>query len=368
MFNGTNEIADEFYDRTRAQDFVDAGFVVVAPQDVGHGTVWPVWDAMRESGDENRSGPDLDFFDSLVACTRSHIGIDKKRIFAAGHSAGGIMTNFVLQRRSNLLAGGIIASGILSLTAPDPGEPLDDMAVFVTWGGDNDAVRGLEGLPEFNFYEQAVLASRYYQEEDAVKQVWCRGDELGHAWLDGGNAMMIDFLLSHPKGKSADWTFSPPGESENHSCGETALAYVPLEQVSCPLSETSGCQDYCDFIGDCVVENGTVQPVLAPQLESLGFGGDNEVTDCRSCLDLCEEDAAEGGDVDADVLSCLSESAEAAVCGPGVEGAMPFIDGFNLCCTGQDESEVCETLCTEILTNNVAKGFFQEGCAAWASE
>lgn len=363
-FNGTNEEADNFFERTKLEEFVAAGFIVVAPQDVEHGTIWKVWDAMRESGDENRSGPDLDLFDSVVACTQSHYRVDTKRIFVTGHSAGGIMANFVLQRRSELLAGGVVASGIMSLTAPDPREPLDDMAVLVTWGGNNDAVRGIEGLPEFNFHEQAVIASQYYSDESKVTQAWCEGEELGHVWLDQANTILIDFLLSHPKGETSDWSLVAPPDSANFGCGLNKLEYVPSEQVDCPLSDTAGCQAYCDFIGDCVVENATVQPVLAPQLVALGFGGDNAVTDCRGCLDRCEQDALDGASTE--VLDCLASAADAATCGPGVEGAMPFIDGFNACCLDQDQSLVCGTLCTEINNNAVAKGFFEATCAPWA--
>lgn len=132
--------------------------------------------------------------------------------------------------------------------------------------------------------------------------------------------------------------------------------------MSCPLSDTAGCQAYCDFIGDCVVENATAQPVLAPQLEELGFGGDNAINECGGCLERCEADAEAGGAVDTAVLSCLSDSAAAAECGPGVEGAMPFIDGFNGCCVGESESAVCNTLCDLVAQNGVAMGFFEASC------
>ena len=62
------------------------------------------------------------------------------------------MTNYVLQRRSSLLAGGIVASGVFSLTSPAPPPVLDPMFVFVTWGGSNDQYSG-HGI-DFNFDEK----------------------------------------------------------------------------------------------------------------------------------------------------------------------------------------------------------------------
>lgn len=362
MYHGTTESTENFLSRSRVEEFVAAGFIVVAPKGEKHGTIWPVWDAMRATGDENRDGPDLEMFDDLVACTRAHFHVDERRMFVTGHSAGGIMTNFLLRRRSNMLAGGIPASGVFDRTAPEPAVDLQPMAVLVTWGGDNDSVTNLQGLPEFDFHEQAVLASRYYEAQTTVEQVWCRGDDLGHAWLRGANDLMIDFMLSHPKGEPSNWVFQSPDASENFSCGDTALELLSSEQVSCPASSTAGCQGYCSMIGDCVVENATLEPVLGPQLSDLGFVG----TACGGCISRCESDAAAGGQADVTVLGCMQTKADEGTCGPGLDGAMPFIDGVNACCLDQTQSKVCERICSSVLENTVAKSFFEATCAPWA--
>lgn len=62
-FNGTGENGKAIYNRAKLQSFVDAGFIVVAPDSAGHGTIWPVWDGMREAKDESLPNKDLEYFD-----------------------------------------------------------------------------------------------------------------------------------------------------------------------------------------------------------------------------------------------------------------------------------------------------------------
>jgi len=360
VFNGTGEDGQAIYTRAHMQDFVDAGFVVLAPDSAGNGTLWPVWDGLREPGHENDPNADLDFFDALVRCTAAHHAIDAKRIYVSGHSAGGIFSNYVLQRRSELLAGGIPASGVFDLTAPAPQATLDDIAVLVTWGGDNDAWSGSAGgvsVPSFSFVEQAALASQYY--EANVEQAYCRGKNLGHAWLSQGNGFMIDYLLAHPKGlaKSSPWQLVAPPQSANYECGDTAASASGGVVVSCGSSTTAGCQAYCQLLGDCAVENATIEPVLGPQLEKLGFSGAGH-TECGGCVAQCETDAAAGGSLDAGVLSCFETAAASAQCGAGISGAMPLVDATNSCCQGKQQSQVCSTLCGTIKTNSSASILF----------
>ena len=52
-------------------------------------------------------------FDDLIACIAGHHAVDARRVYVAGHSAGGAMTNYVLGRRSSLLAGGITGRVLL---------------------------------------------------------------------------------------------------------------------------------------------------------------------------------------------------------------------------------------------------------------
>jgi poly(3-hydroxybutyrate) depolymerase len=372
-FHGTGGTGASAFAEWQMQDFVDAGMIVLLPDGVGNGEIWPVWDALRSPGRENEPNPDLELFDSLIQCVAAHYPVDRNRIFMGGHSAGGIMSNHVLQRRSELLAGAIVASGVFDLTAPSPREDLAEVAVLVTWGGDNDqysgSASGEVSVPEINFVEQAAAASGYYEAQEAVHQAHCYGVDLGHTWLDVINPWMAEFLLAHPNGlpEHNGYTLSRPDES-TVNCRERAAEYVPPVVVECPAAEeVDACGTYCQFIGDCVVENGTAAPVLGPQLIALGFSGEDAAV-CGGCVTTCEGDAqGESAAIDADVLSCLSEAAGTAVCAQGIDGVMPFINAINTCCDGETESALCTRACQTILENDVASSFFPT-CPAFAPE
>ncbi|MBX3130056.1 MAG: prolyl oligopeptidase family serine peptidase [Polyangiaceae bacterium] len=366
LFNGTGETGQGIFARAQAQAFVDRGFVVIAPDSNANGTLWPVWDGLRLPGDESLPNADLEFFDQLLSCVAAHLALDEKRLYVAGHSAGGIFTNHVLQRRSALLAGGLPASGVFDLTGPSPQTELDSMAVLVTWGGDNDSYSGSSGagvaVPNFSFVEQAAIASAHYSGQPSVTQAWCQGADLGHAWLSPVNDWMIDFLLAHPKGLAGQspWQLAQPTTSAA-SCGTDVVPLPAGTEVVCAESTKAGCQSYCQFLGDCAAENATVEPVLGPQLDALGFSGPGH-TSCTGCLGQCASDASHSSD--AGVLSCLDQAFGSAVCEEGITGVLPFVNAANACCDGKLDSGVCTRLCQTINTNSAAANLFPT-CAAW---
>lgn len=355
-FNGTNETGKSFSDRAELEQLAAQGFVVVAPWSAGNGTLWPVWDSLHAEGDPDTNNPDLAFFDALVACVGAHRPVDKNRIYATGHSAGGIMTNYVLQRRSELLAGGIVASGVFSLTSPEPAAPLDDLFVIVTWGGDNDEYSGGSmgvSVPSINFVEQASIASVFYDAEPNVSQANCRGNNLGHAWLPI-NDWFVQALLAHPKGlaQKGMTTLPAQGASAPAACTVEPFVFTSDVTVTCPTTSTvAGCAETCQFMGDCAVENATVGPILAPQLTDLGFSGPDNTT-CDGCITHCEGVATTPADLE--VLGCMQDAQGASVCGPGIDGALPVIDALNACCEGRSDSPWCMDTCTILLTNSAA--------------
>jgi len=355
VFNGTDESGRSFSQRAELEQFADRGFIVVAPDSAGNGTVWPVWDAMREPADQAMPNADLSLFDELLSCVAGHVPVDQHRIYATGHSAGGSMTNYVLQRRSEILAGGIVASGVFSLTQPPQAEVLDSLFVLVTWGGDNDSYGGSAGgltLPEFNFVEQASLASSFYEEEASVGQAHCSAD-LGHAWLPI-NDWFVDRLLEHPKGVPGLTDPNLPEPGGGVSCSSGPYALEGALEVSCGSSPMQGCQAACQLLGDCAVENLTVGPILAAELEALGFSGVDNL-ECGGCMQQCEAWAS--SDADGQVLSCFDEMAPGATCGPGIEGAQPLIDILDACCGGRADSNYCSQVCATMKANTVAATF-----------
>ena len=406
-FNGTGGNGEDFFNDENLQDYVDAGFIVLTPSSKGNGTVFPVWDAMHAREDVEYPNPDLDFFDAAVSCTRAHYEVDDNRMYVTGHSAGGIMTNYVLQRRSESLAGGIVASGIMSLTKPEEIEELDEMAVIVTWGGDNDDWSGdssggadsgddldteeeapfshcpaadsaEEGdgdgedgggeisVPGINFTEQASIASQAYEGIDGGNQIWCKGKELGHEYLNFGNAYFIDFLLSHPKGLSINpgWEFVEPASTLDMTCGTDAFVLEADEKLRC--EGDSSCAIFCDATSVCGLSNSTVSGVLEPQLDALGLPKD--AADCDSCISKCT-DVVEGSsnpEVDAEVMSCFAEVGvnTPPFCGPGIDGVYPFVDLVNGCCVDRLDSVFCTYVCEVINENSAAQTFFTD-CAPW---
>ena len=402
-FNGTGGTGEGFFNDVKLQDYVDAGFIVLAPSSIGNGTVFPVWDAMHALNDTEYPNPDLDFVDSVVGCVQAHYGVDSNRMYVTGHSAGGIMANYVLQRRSDIYAGGVVASGIISLTKPEEVENLSPMAVVVTWGGDNDewsgdsdgsgggdgdgegetqscgepeAEGGEEGeesqavsVPSISFVEQAAIASSTYEGVEGGNQIWCKGNELGHEYLTEGNPYFIDFLLAHPKGLTVnpEWSFSAPGDGYPMQCQDGVYSLPEDDKLRC--AGDSGCAAFCDATSVCGLSNATVSGVLAPQLEELGLTADSE--DCGDCIARCEDifksDLAHSSDDD--VLACLATNSPEAgpFCGPGIDGVYPYVDLMNGCCAGKTDSAFCGFYCDIINTNSAAQTFFTE-CAAWSVE
>lgn len=352
-FNGTTENGTSFSNRAQLADFAARGFVVVAPSSVGNGAYWPVWDAMRAPGTEAADNRDLQLFDTLVACIAAHHPVDRKRIYVGGHSAGGIFANKVLRARSALLAGGIVASGVFSLTGPGNSDPISPLLAIVTWGGTNDVYNGRTQsgveVRNFSFVEQASLASRYYAAQPGTTHVACAGADIGHAWLPI-NTWFIDTLLARPKGQRANAPL--PALPTGANCTTSPFALPPAPQLDCPAGSPAACETVCQFMGDCLVENQTVGPVMSSELATIGFTR----TSCNGCVQNC---AMQGNtSANQQVLACMAQAAASATCGPGIEGGLPFIGAFNRCCDQQTNSTYCSGLCQQFSANAVASQFF----------
>jgi poly(3-hydroxybutyrate) depolymerase len=357
-WHGTGEGALPFISRAKLQDYADAGFVVIVPDAANIGSFWPIWDAMRLPATAGAPNADVTMFDELLGCAKSQLQIDASRIFTLGHSAGGIMVNHMLRVRSNVLAGGIAGSGVFDLTGPGgPPQPLDNMLVLVTWGGDNDAWSGSTpggvSVPSFSFVEQASLASKYYAAQPNVDFVRVRGNNVGHRWLPY-NAWYIDMLLAHPKGTPV----SHPIALKPLPAGAPAVASTdpyelpPATQIDCPSTPRAGCEETCQLMADCAVENRTVNPALGSALTGLGFTN----TTCGGCVQRCQLGATT--QADADVLSCISDWSQGTTCGGGIEGAFPMFLIMNQCCANQPGSVLCQGICQGLASSPSAAPFF----------
>lgn len=357
-FNGTSEDAAQFAARARLDQFVARGFVVIAPASNGNGTFWPVWDGLRAKGREADPNADVALFDQLLACVAAHVPLDRDRVYVGGHSAGGIFTNHLLQRRSDRIAGAIVGSGVYSQTTPAPAVPLDPTTVIVTWGGDNDRWSGRAGataVRDFGFVAEAAAASHAYAKAPGVGVASCEGDDLGHAWLAGLNGWMIDVLLAHPKGAPPLTELPPLPAGANATCVLGAVQDAVPDAVSCPASDTPGCQYVCQQLADGVVRNRTVGPVLRGELARLGFDGEG----CGRCVTHCEQQVR--AEADSEVLACVVARPPVDPDARGIDAAMPLIDAVDGCCTDRGDSGWCRDICGTMRRNIAAKPYFG-GC------
>lgn len=354
-FHGTSETGQSFAHRANLSDFADAGMIVVAPDGVGHGTIWPVWDAMRLPDDDSPNR-DLQYFDALLDCLSSRLDIDADRIFVGGHSAGGIMTNALLQQRSEVLAGGIAGSGVFELTrGPTDDEPRSPMVVIVTWGGDNDTyggqTRGGTQVADFHFAEQAVLASRFYEEIDEIRQYHCRGEERGHAWLRALNEWKIQVLLAGPHGED----ILPARIDGIATCSTEAADLLPplVEAPTCQASESPVCRRVCQNFATCFFENRTLGPPTSAITAGLGITAES----CRTCLQGCDEMLSADGE-DARFVQCMDIPLDEESCRQGITGALPLIEQFNTCCDEHPSSQFCTRICPRIDATQAMAPFF----------
>jgi predicted esterase len=339
-FGGTGENGEDFIERARLESFVERGFLVVAPDSAQNGTVWRQWDGMRTRDDQARPNADLAFFDALVRCVAAHYEVDRNRVYVAGHSAGGAMADAVLQRRSELLAGGVIASGAFRMTSPPGSEDLDETLALITWGGEAD--ESPDAPPGLDLVDEASVASQFYDRQPRVGQVNCAA-EVGHVWLAQLNEFMVELLLDHPRGlpgAGATMTLPPLPEGASARCSTEPFLYE--SGLECPESSTAGCREVCDFFSDCLVELEGLGSLLA----ALGFGDD--LDDCGGCVSRCEELATAAADVE--VLGCLAEADRTALC--------PVVDGINECCASRDDSPYCLALCAVIDDFDLTDRFF----------
>jgi len=351
---GVGATPDEFFQTGELERFVERGYIVIALESNRNGSVWPVWDDIRAAGDEARPNPDLAFFDEALLCVAAHHPVDRDRVIVAGVSAGASMANVVLQRRSEVLAGGVVASGLFELTGPPAPKPLDRSLVIVTWTGDTD-VSHPDGR-EVRWVEQASLASAFYDAQPAVEQVNCRATPgQQHGWLPGLSAWAAGVYLDNPKGKvGGDLGLgrSPTGVQ----CSTDVFRFVKPIEVTCPAATARPhCQPYCQFIADCAIENATVGSLMDEQAKALGFGGKDNA-ECGGCVSKCE--AVVKTDLDAEILGCMATAPEAQKCGVGIEGFVPIVDTLNRCCKGRADSEYCVSTCKTLLTNPYASSFF----------
>jgi len=128
--------------------------------------------------------------------------IDTDRVFAAGMSAGGLMTSYLTMHRSSVLAATVpFSGGVISAYYEAPEV---DLPVMLVWGGVSDSYGGYD-------FHGATLSFSSALQSDGSFVVECEHD-LGHLPPDGAADMAWAFFESHPMSIDAEpWADALPG-------------------------------------------------------------------------------------------------------------------------------------------------------------
>lgn len=113
------------------------------------------------------------------------------------------------------------------------------------------------------------------------------------------------------------------------------------------------CKANCDLIGACLAD-GDFGTFLAPQLEMLGFEGN----DRTGCVSYCEDHSSGEGDEEA--LACIADAESTAMCsGADISDS---VNATNVCCKDRADSEYCVELCKALKTQDLAYGMVAATC------
>ncbi len=229
---GTVQEEAAFLEQSELDQLPDEGWIVVAPVRNENGKVWGPWDAMR-TPQMTGPNPDTTLILDLVACIGAHHPVDVDRVFIGGISIGGTMVNYVLQRHSDVFAGGIVGSGNFILTSPADPVPPEPMTVIVAWGGPEDQWTGCPdgrmgeqyatepGCVTADFVADSATASRYYADQPDVRLMACEED-VGHIWISHATSWWAEILAASPRGTTDE--LDPSGAPEPMTCSTTPPA------------------------------------------------------------------------------------------------------------------------------------------------
>ncbi len=172
------------------QPFATAyGVVIAVPRAVGTSAFeWPILTG-------NNTTSEVTFFDDIVACAVDQLGVDPRRLYTSGFSAGALWSSTLVMERSDVLAAAVIYSGgtgggfVHDYSTPDVAIPILGM-----FGGENDEF----GNGILNFKE---TMTDFLDNLDADSHFLIACDHgLGHTIPAGGLDWGIGFMLTHTYG------------------------------------------------------------------------------------------------------------------------------------------------------------------------
>ena len=175
------------------------GAILVAPDGVRSPFHW-------YHGTTPVDNPDLTFFDDMLACLDSNFQIDRDRVYAMGHSSGGLMTSYLVMHRGEHLAAAASLSGGHyggpaggSTTYPIYHSPRSaQVPNLLIWGGSSDYY-----APTNLSFDIGNQMFSQLLRDDGHFVIECRGN-FGHSIPDDtlGESYVWDFLSAHTRGMS----------------------------------------------------------------------------------------------------------------------------------------------------------------------
>lgn len=233
LHGGTGS-GDQFQRQSGFDDLAEQnGFIVVFPDGVGLGRNEDrlrTWNGGYCCGTAAKQAvDDVGFIDQLIDAIAAEYDVDSTRIFAAGHSNGGIMA----YRLACELADRIVAIGLQAGSlGVDPCEPSQPVSVLHLHGtaDENHPIEGGEGpksIADVSFHSAAfsvetiaaalscdaqpsestdaaspdLAITSWTQCSDGVEVRLVAVAGAPHSWMSDASVAILEFLLNHPRGQ-----------------------------------------------------------------------------------------------------------------------------------------------------------------------
>ncbi|HRI70796.1 MAG TPA: dienelactone hydrolase family protein, partial [Polyangium sp.] len=137
---------------------------------------------------------DLLVADEVLACARASVGIDTRRIYSVGFSAGAIHNTQFAARRSGYVASIVVYSGA-RLSTPDEQDSTNLYPALLFHGGPTDQV--------FLAFDKTTLQYQQALEDEGHTAIVCNHG-MGHTVPADGRAASWQFLQDHPFAESPE--------------------------------------------------------------------------------------------------------------------------------------------------------------------
>ncbi|MCO4744489.1 MAG: hypothetical protein KC912_06870 [Proteobacteria bacterium] len=190
MWHPLGVSAAEIAQYTDAQTLAnDLGMVILVPLAIESNTF--EWEFAGNGSDQ-----DIVLYDDLRTCAANDLGIDVRRVYTTGMSAGALWSTYLTMHRADTLAASLIMSGgtgaIIQYESPEAEVP-----VLMFYGGATDTWGGGGFTVDFT---AATLEFADDVADDIETLILCNHNR-GHVLPPSGMATVESFLLRHAYGE-----------------------------------------------------------------------------------------------------------------------------------------------------------------------